>query len=171
MRRIIDSIVRLWRERVRGPVLRTYDTAVEELGGPWKKLASTERWFLATPTPTPIGEGPPAALDSAAIKLTPPPLVGGRGRWVAAAVAIVAIILFILALAGGSAGAPAAALAPVMPPRPAAPPVPAPAAAVAAPAAPSKAPAAASKPSVSSQLQKLIGPSRARPHPRARRHH
>jgi hypothetical protein len=48
MARIVDGLLRFWREHVRGPQLQTYEAACEELGGvPWRPFRdSTDRWFL-----------------------------------------------------------------------------------------------------------------------------
>jgi hypothetical protein len=46
---VLDRARRLWRDKIAGPTLRTYDAACEELGGePWRELPeATDRWFLA----------------------------------------------------------------------------------------------------------------------------
>jgi|SRR5581483_12079882 len=125
---IIDEALRFWRERVRGPVLRTYDQAREELGGvSWRAFGSTERWFAdGAPPPLPADAGagpPPIPLDTGDISLAPPSVaervraglerLGRRGRWIAAAstVGVLAMVLLLIA-APSSSDAAAAALPP-----------------------------------------------------------
>jgi hypothetical protein len=116
MRRTLDAIVRLWRDRVSGPVLRSYDAAREELGGvPWRNFASTERWFLGTqPPPLPPGAGKddkPITLDTAAIIITGPSWrerlgrLEARGRYFLGGAALLIVVFLVIAVAGSSGSA------------------------------------------------------------------
>src|SRR5262245_31826400 len=71
--RFVDAIRRFWRDRIRGPVLRRYADAVEDLGGvPWRTFSGTERWFLTNDGP----EHRPPTLDTeSALKILKPSLV------------------------------------------------------------------------------------------------
>jgi hypothetical protein len=106
MRRFIEALRRLWRDRVAGPQLRTYDAAREELGGvPWRNFNSTERWFI------PVGGGAgadsrPLTLDTSALLLARPTLlerVKGKEKWFLGGAAACVIIVCTIALSSRSA--------------------------------------------------------------------
>ena len=86
MRRLLEPLRRLWRDRVAGPKLRTYEDAREELGGvPWRAFNSTERWFIPSGGST-VAEAKPLTLDTSALLLTRPTLlerVKGKEKWLA----------------------------------------------------------------------------------------
>jgi hypothetical protein len=141
MRRYLDPILKLWKDRLWGPALRSYDAAREELGGvPWRNFGSTERWFLgASPPPLPPGAADkPITLDTSAIKICGPSWrerLEGRGRYFAGGAALLVVFVIIFAAGSGSAAHAPAAIA-------AAPAVTAPVVAAVAPAvAPQVAPA------------------------------
>ena len=101
---------RLWRDKVAGPTLRTYDAACDELGGePWRPLPeATDRWFLADRPKSLVGKSPSApqlpAMDTASFDLrrhmsdaTKLALLAGGS--------VIAIVVVVFALAHGSAPA------------------------------------------------------------------
>lgn len=161
MRRYLDPILRLWKDRFWGPALRSYDAAREELGGvPWRSFASTERWFVgASPPPLPSGAGDkPITLDTSAIKICGPSWrerLEGRGRYFAGGAALLVVVFLVIAAAGrpGSAAPAKAAIAAA--PVAAAPVAPAIAPQVAPAPAPAPKPAAVSS-QLSPELQALL---------------
>lgn len=65
----------MWRNKIAGPSLRTYDAALEELGGePWRaRPEATDRWFLPDRT-APVARPPSIetrAFDTGAVDLRP----------------------------------------------------------------------------------------------------
>jgi hypothetical protein len=77
MPNVFSRVRQLWRDKIAGPPLPTYDAACEELGGaPWRiKPDKTDRWFLvAQPDSGPVRRSTPPdpfpALDTGAIVLT-----------------------------------------------------------------------------------------------------
>ncbi|HWE28369.1 MAG TPA: hypothetical protein VHB97_10225 [Polyangia bacterium] len=151
--RVLTRARRVWRDKIAGPTLRTYDAACEELGGePWRPVPdATDRWFLADRPKSFAGRVTPLppTLDTGTFDL--------RRRMsrttklgLAAAVLLVAIAVACAALVGGTARVAADRLnAPVvtapLAPTPGAPTISAPsvAPAVAPIAAPAVAPIAA----------------------------
>ncbi|HEY7958177.1 MAG TPA: hypothetical protein VII38_22915 [Polyangia bacterium] len=108
MRELVERCKRFWRDSVRGPHLKSYETAREELGGvPWRTLQQTERWFLApVQAPPPV---PPDALDSAAFRIARPSLAGilrAQAAWIVGGAALLALVIGIATL---SSSAPALA--------------------------------------------------------------
>jgi len=106
MRRLLEPLRRLWRDRVAGPKLRTYEDAREELGGvPWRAFNSTERWFIPSGGNT-VAEAKPLTLDTSALLLTRPTLlerVKGKEKWLAGGAAACVIIVCSIALSSRSA--------------------------------------------------------------------
>lgn len=147
--RLLDPVIKLVRDKVLGPRLRTYGESREELGGvPWRKFTSTERWFLPSarslPPPVPqTGSTGVITLDTGAIMIAKPGLgdfLKKRVAWVIGGVAITLIALVAGLVSGGSKPeVAAAAIAPAAQPAP----QPAPAAPVVVPAAPAPHPVAA----------------------------
>jgi hypothetical protein len=149
--RFLDPVIKLVRDKVLGPRLRTYGESREELGGmPWQKFTSTERWFLPSarnlPPPVPqTGSNGVITLDTGAILIAKPGLgdfLKKRVAWVIGGAAVLLVALIAgLASGGSKPEVAAAAIAPAAQPAP----QPGPAAApVVVPAAPAPAqPAAA----------------------------
>ncbi|HXU71468.1 MAG TPA: hypothetical protein VN947_19180 [Polyangia bacterium] len=72
---VFGRLRRFWRDKVASPSLRTYDAAVEELGGqPWRaRPEATDRWFLPDRT-APVVRPPSVetrAFDTGAVDLRP----------------------------------------------------------------------------------------------------
>lgn len=108
MRAFVEQCKRFWRDSVRGPRLKSYETAREELGGvPWRTLQQTERWFLAAAQgPPPV---PPEALDSAVWRIASPSLVAilrAQAAWIVGGAALLALVIGVATL---SSSAPALA--------------------------------------------------------------
>jgi hypothetical protein len=121
---LLQSWLRRARERVWGRPPPEFDRAVEELGGvPWRAFGATERWYLPVADEGPVAR--PGTVDSAALVLARPPLLGRAWRWLGGASAAVLALVVLVALVGGST--PAAAVvatppAPAVAPSPVAPP-------------------------------------------------
>jgi hypothetical protein len=150
--RLLDPVIKLVRDKVLGPRLRTYGESREELGGmPWQKFTSTERWFLPSarnlPPPVPqTGSTGAITLDTGAIIIAKPGLgdfLKKRVAWVIGGVAVMLVALVAGLASGGSKPEVAAAIAPAAQPAPQATapqPAPAPVAVAPAPAQPVAAP-------------------------------
>jgi hypothetical protein len=128
--RFVDAIRRFWQDRIRGPVLRRYGDAVEELGGvPWRTFSGTERWFLNDTGPE--RKDRPPTLDTHSLKIMKPTLVDRlrehpKAAWASGAVlGLLLLAVVFRAFSGGSAQA-APAHARAVAPAPAAAPVAAP---------------------------------------------
>ena len=117
--RVLDRVRRVWRDKVAGPTLRTYDAACDELGGaPWRQLPeATDRWFLAdrpkslagrsesaTPTPT---------LETGSFDLRRRLSDATRLALLVAAASI-AVVVVVLALTPGSARVTTTPAAPIV---------------------------------------------------------
>jgi hypothetical protein len=160
--RLLDPVIKLVRDKVLGPRLRTYGESREELGGvPWRKFTSTERWFLPSarslPPPVPqTGSTGAITLDTGAIIIARPGLgdfLKKRVAWVIGGAAVLLVALVAGLASGGSKpevaqAAIAPAVQPAPQPAPAAVPavVPAPAKPAAAPVVAATAPAPAAVP-------------------------
>lgn len=159
MGKFLEAVRTFWRDTMRGPKLRTYDAAREELGGmPWRPFNdATERWFLpASPPPLPARA---LAIDTGALIVRPSlrESLRGKSRYLVAASVAVIVIGAGVVVSSSTSAAPRPA-APVEAVAPAARPV-APAEAAPAPvepAAPVK-PAAPAK--MSASVEALFGPS------------
>jgi hypothetical protein len=156
--RFVDAIRRFWQDRIRGPVLRRYGDAVEELGGvPWRTFSGTERWFLNADGPE--RRDRPATLDTLSqLKIMKPTLVDRmrehpKVAWASgAALGLLLLIIVLRAFSGGSAqAAPAPARGPE--PRPAPVVIPAPAPIV---VTPTPAPTKIARTHVSSSVRALF---------------
>jgi hypothetical protein len=117
--RVLDRVRRVWRDKVAGPTLRTYDAACDELGGaPWRQLPeATDRWFLA--------DRPKSLAGTSASAPQPPTLETGSfdlrrrlsdsTRLVLLAVAaLIAIVVVMFALTSGSTHVTPAPAAPIV---------------------------------------------------------
>ncbi len=166
--RLVDRVVGFWRDKVRGPSLRTYDASVEELGGaPWRDKGDTESWFL-----TERGTDRPATLDTNALKIWKPSLIdrmrqSPRLAWASGGLfSLLMLFILIRSLSTGPT-AQAAPLRAVAPPVAVAPQAaPAPSATVALPAQP--APQAAVKAQMSPALKALFDGKSSGKSPKAR---
>ena len=72
---VFGRVRRIWRDKIAGPTLRTYDAALEELGGqPWRaRPDATDRWFLPDRT-APVARPPSIetrAFETGAVDLRP----------------------------------------------------------------------------------------------------
>jgi hypothetical protein len=123
MRRVLDPIVKLWRDKVWGPRLRTYAEAREELGGvPWRKFTDTARWFLGSqrnlPPPLPeSGAAPSGAieLDTGALIISKPgffDLFRKKTTWLMVGGAALIVMVAVIASGGSKAPPPVAAITP-----------------------------------------------------------
>ena len=146
--RVFERARRVWRDKVAGPTLRTYDAACDELGGePWRALPeATDRWFLADRPPSFVGRVPgapePSTPDTGTFDLrrrmsgaTKLALLGG-----------LALVIIAIAASALATASPAASSAAPLVTAPVAAPVAAPPAHVALPAAPVAAPPASIPP-------------------------
>jgi hypothetical protein len=108
---VLDRVRRVWRDKVAGPTLRTYDAACDELGGePWRPLPeATDRWFLADRPKSLVGKSPSApqlpAMDPASFDLRRH-LSDATKLALLAGAAVIAIVVVVFALAHGSAPVP-----------------------------------------------------------------
>jgi hypothetical protein len=179
--RLLDPVMKLLREKVLAPRLRTYGEAREELGGmPWRKFQDTARWFLPThrnlPPPVPAEAlatySGAITIDSTAIALLKPnfaDVVERHKIWFFGGVLALLVTTVVLLSSGGSSRA-----AVVTAPPPAAPAKSAPAAAapvlvastpvvVEAPVARAAAPEQrAAQPKVSSSVRALFAAKSSR---------
>ncbi|MGZ3427003.1 MAG: hypothetical protein ACXVCV_10165 [Polyangia bacterium] len=143
----------MWRDKVAGPTLRSYDAACDELGGaPWRQLPeATDRWFLVDR---------PKSLAGRNASTSPPPTMETTGSFdlrrrlsdstklaLLVGAALLAIVVVVFALAQGSTRVAAAAAPIVTTPAPVATPVVAPVAAtvVAPTVKPARGPVAAKR--------------------------
>jgi hypothetical protein len=141
---VLSRARRVWRDKIAGPTLRTYDAACEELGGePWRPLPeATDRWFLA--------DRPISVITCAQAAQRPPTLETGafdlRPRMSAATRlalgAVVALVVIAISVAAVVDRSPRVGAAPLVPlPQVAAPVVTAPAVSAPSVSARSAAPA------------------------------
>jgi hypothetical protein len=135
--RIRDRVRRVVRDLTHRP--QTYDDAREELGGvAFRPFSQTERWFI--PASSEPSRPHCVDIDSTALVLPRPPILGRHARWILPAVGgVVVLTLVVGASARGAAG-------PVAPPAPVAVATAKPAPAPAARPAPELASAAIAKP-------------------------
>jgi hypothetical protein len=123
MLRALDPLVRLWRDKIWGPRLRTYEGSRQELGGlPWRKFTSTDRWFLSSPVvPREALTTSPGAttLDTGALKIVSRSGLKRPATWLIGAAALGALVLALVAPKGAHAPAATAAVAAAPQPAPA----------------------------------------------------
>jgi hypothetical protein len=112
---VFDRVRRVWRDKVAGPTLRTYDAACDELGGaPWRQLPeATDRWFLADRPKSLVGRGTPSqlvAMDTGSFDLRR----GFSDRTKLALLAGAALSAIVVVVLGLSAGSTSAKRAPIV---------------------------------------------------------
>jgi hypothetical protein len=107
---VFARVRRVWRDKVAGPTLRTYDAACDELGGePWRPVPeATDRWFLADRPKSLVGKSPSApqlpTMDTASFDLRRHMSDATKIALLAGA-SLIAIAVVVFALTHGSAHA------------------------------------------------------------------
>src|SRR5258708_7431716 len=105
---VLDRVRRVWRDKVAGPTLRTYDAACDELGGaPWRQLPeATDRWFLADRPKSLVGRvasaPQPPTMDTESFDLRRR-MSDATKIVLLAGAALIVIVGVVVALAHGSA--------------------------------------------------------------------